>query len=102
MTYDNLKQLVNTLTYKPGTYFECRKATPHIPKHVIVIKIPVVDIRNQRSTYNFLSIYVDPIDDREEILSNLYTQLKRWELHEIDEFFQTNGISVVEPHPEVE
>lgn len=102
MTLDEIKNLVNTLTYKPGTEFVVRQGTKHIPKHVIIIKVPVMALPSGRVDKAHLSIYLNPLDNREDILDNLYDLLRQWEMHELDEFFQINGNSIIDPHPQKE
>lgn len=101
MTYQELKALIASLTYKPGSKFTIQN---EFEGPVLRIELSVWNSHNPDDTTMLMSQLafkqVDLDQGPELILGRIYDKLLSMEEHEIREFYRKDGTAVVDPHPE--
>jgi hypothetical protein len=113
MNLHQVRDVVGRLTYKPGWRFEVDPGMRF--GSVYNGEMVVAELRvSQRSKDATLrtpgdswTMMVEPLrefqcQDERTLLEAVYRLVKRLELHELDEWFKVDGLTLHNPHPEVE
>jgi hypothetical protein len=98
---DEIKQIIDLITYKPGwmIILEHDQLDPD-GRLYIQIAAATPDSTNPANVVPWKSAkhYLSPFMCRQEIVGTVYHAIERAELHEMNEFFRYKGASIYNPH----
>lgn len=102
MTYDEMKELVNQCSYKPGwTILHSYDGRPFIQLSVSVESYATLDSHKRdgtrapwKSGKRYLSLHMC----RQEVVGAVFALIKDAEMHEIHEWFRYRDASIYNPH----
>lgn len=101
MTNDEIKAIVDQITYKPGwSIILAHDQLDPAGRSYIQIAAATPDSTNPSNIVPWKSAkhYLSPFMCRQEIVGTVYHAVERAELHEMNEFFRYKGASIYNPH----
>jgi hypothetical protein len=91
----NLRELLKHFTYKPGWSFRINT----FMGNMLMIEVKAIDADNPSHTIGVCHSFKIPDNANEkQLMKLLREEIIHLETHEVDEFFQVNGIKVFDPH----
>lgn len=105
MTYQEMEQVIRSITYKPRTFINLSRhyACDNVILQVAFVGVP--DAENPTSPTQINSQYsMSPRMfehmERRDFIHLVHSQIVKMEMHEVDEFFKIDDKHFREPHPE--
>jgi hypothetical protein len=96
MTFDEAKQTLKILTYKPGFIIELNHSFGSFPE-LCTLTISQENVPGNKE----VRLYVADMD-RSTFVHRVFNELLNWERHEAGEFFRYDGVKIFNPHTDVD